>query len=180
MFLPFVLATSFVTIACANTLHTRGIQVRGAVDAAHALEPLIGLTLGRVVFSLGVLSMCFTTMVLEMLLCGFVLSEMLGFELHGRAYKASTMLANIGVLGAFAALPFWVPVATPQHEKLSGRRCCPGAQGSSVERHSRSGYRGRGRRSGGQNIVPFLMAKGLAEKFQQARNVDFVLTPVHG
>jgi len=112
MFLPFVLATSFVTIACANTLHARGIQVRGAVDAAHALEPLIGLTLGRVVFSLGVLSMCFTTMVLEMLLCGFVLSEMLGFELHGRAYKASTMLANIGVLGAFASLPFWVPVAT--------------------------------------------------------------------
>ena len=37
---------------------------------------------------------------------------MFGFELHGRAYKAATMLANIGVLGAFAALPFWVPVAT--------------------------------------------------------------------
>ncbi len=112
MFLPFVLATSFVTIACANTLHARGIQVRGAVDAAHALEPLVGLTMGRVVFSLGVVSMCFTTMVLEMLLCGFVLSEMFGFELHGRPYKASTMLANIGALGAFASLPFWVPVAT--------------------------------------------------------------------
>jgi hypothetical protein len=111
MFLPFVLATSFVTIACANTLYVRGIHVRGAVDAAHALEPLIGLTLGRIVFSLGVLSMCFTTMVLEMLICGLVLSEMLGFELHGRAYKMSTMLANIGALGAFAALPFWVPVA---------------------------------------------------------------------
>jgi Mn2+/Fe2+ NRAMP family transporter len=111
MFLPFVLATSFVTIACANTLYARGIQVRGAVDAAHALEPLVGLTLGRVVFSLGVLSMCFTTMVLEMLLCGLVLSEMLGFELHGRAYKASTMVANVGALGAFASLPFWVPVA---------------------------------------------------------------------
>lgn len=111
MFLPFVLATSFVTIACANTLNARGIQVRGAVDAAHALEPLVGLTLGRVVFSLGILSMCFTTMVLEMLICGLVLSEMLGFELHRGAYRASTMLANIGVLGAFAALPFWVPVA---------------------------------------------------------------------
>ncbi len=112
MFLPFFLATSFVTIACANTLYSRGIQVRDAVDAAHALEPLVGLTLGRIVFSLGVVSMCFTTMVLEMLLCGFVLSEMIGFELHGRAYKASTMLANIGGLGAFASLPFWVPVAT--------------------------------------------------------------------
>jgi Mn2+/Fe2+ NRAMP family transporter len=111
MFLPFVLATSFVTVACANTLYSRGIEVRGAVDAAHALEPLIGLTLARIVFSLGVLSMCFTTMVLEMLICGLVLSEMLGFELHGRAYRASTMLANVGALGAFASLPFWVPVA---------------------------------------------------------------------
>jgi Mn2+/Fe2+ NRAMP family transporter len=111
MFLPFVLATGFVTIACANTLYAHGLQVRGAVDAAHALEPLIGLTLARIVFSLGVLSMCFTTMVLEMLICGLVLSEMLGFELHGRAYKASTMVANIGALGAFASLPFWVPVA---------------------------------------------------------------------
>lgn len=111
MFLPFVLATSFVTIACANTLYARGIRVRGAVDAAHALEPLIGLTFARVVFSLGVLSMCFTTMVLEMLICGLVLSEMLGFELHGKAYRVSTMLANVGALGAFAALPFWVPVA---------------------------------------------------------------------
>ena len=110
MFLPFVLATGFVSIACANTLYARGIQVRGAVDAAHALAPLVGLTLGRVVFSLGILSMCFTTMVLEMLIAGFVLSEMLGFALHGRAYKAATMTANIGILGAFAALPFWVPV----------------------------------------------------------------------
>jgi manganese transport protein len=110
MFLPFVLATGFVSIACANTLFANGIKVRGAVDAAHALAPLVGLTLGRVVFSLGILSMCFTTMVLEMLIAGFVLSEMLGFTLHGRAYKAATMTANIGILGAFAALPFWVPV----------------------------------------------------------------------
>lgn len=110
MFLPFVLATGFVSIACANTLYAHGIKVRGAVDAAHALAPLVGLTLGRVVFSLGILSMCFTTMVLEMLIAGFVLSEMFGFPLHGKAYKAATMTANIGVLGAFASLPFWVPV----------------------------------------------------------------------
>jgi hypothetical protein len=50
-------------------------------------------------------------MVLEMLIAGFVLSEMLGFPLHGTAYKAATLTANLGALGAFAALPFWVPVA---------------------------------------------------------------------
>lgn len=112
MFLPFVLATSFVTIACANTLNIQGIKVQNAVDAAHALEPLVGLTFGRIVFSLGILSMCFTTLVIEMLICGFVLSEMFDFELHGRAYRASTMLANIGILGAFTKMPFWLPVVT--------------------------------------------------------------------
>jgi Mn2+/Fe2+ NRAMP family transporter len=110
MFLPFVLATSFVAIAFANTLHTQGIQVKTAVDAAHALQPLIGLSLGRIVFSFGILSMCFTTLIIEMLLCGYVLSEMFRFEFSGWRYRASTMVANIGILGAFYSLPFWLPV----------------------------------------------------------------------
>jgi Mn2+/Fe2+ NRAMP family transporter len=110
MFIPFVLATSFVIIACANTLQPQGIEVKDAVDAAHALQPLAGLTFGRLVFSLGVLSMCITTLIIEMLLCGFVLSEMLGFQFHGRAYRISTMIANIGIIGAFTNLPLWLPV----------------------------------------------------------------------
>jgi manganese transport protein len=99
-----------VIIACANTLHTQGIQVKDAVDAAHALQPLAGLTFGRLIFSLGVLSMCLTTLVIEMLICGFVLSEMLNFEFHGWAYRISTMIANIGIIGAFYKLPLWLPV----------------------------------------------------------------------
>jgi manganese transport protein len=112
MFLPFVLATSLVIIACANTLHRQGIRVQGAVDAAHALAPLVGLAAGRVIFSLGVLSMCFTTLTIEMVICGFVLSEMAGFEPRGRAYRISTMIANIGILGAFYPMPIWLPVLT--------------------------------------------------------------------
>jgi Mn2+/Fe2+ NRAMP family transporter len=110
MFIPFVLATSFVIIACANTLHTQGIQVTDPVDAAHALQPLAGLASGRLIFSLGVLSMCLTTLVIEMLICGFVLSEMLNFEFHGWRYRVSTMIANIGIIGAFYKLPLWLPV----------------------------------------------------------------------
>ncbi len=111
-FIPFVLATSLVVIATANTLYVRGIHVRSAVDVAHTLEPIIGLTLGRIVFSIGVLSMCLTTAILEMVIAGFVLSEMFGFELTGWRYRAATMVANIGLLGAFYSLPFWLPVLT--------------------------------------------------------------------
>ncbi|NOR14705.1 MAG: hypothetical protein GQ544_03270 [Candidatus Aminicenantes bacterium] len=112
MLIPFLLATSLVTIACANSLHVQGITVKGPMDVAQALEPLIGLTAGRLVFSLGILSMCFTTLVIEMLICGFVLSEMFGFEFHGWRFRLSTMVANIGILGAFYAMPFWLPVLT--------------------------------------------------------------------
>jgi Mn2+/Fe2+ NRAMP family transporter len=110
MFTPFVLTTSLVVIACANTLHVQGIRVREAVDAAHALAPVAGIAAGRVIFSLGVLGMCFTTLTIEMVICGFVLSEMLGFEPRGWAYRAATMTANIGILGAFTPTPFWLPV----------------------------------------------------------------------
>lgn len=112
MFLPFVMATSLVIIACANTLHVQGISVKGPVDVAHALEPLVGLTTGRIVFSFGVLSMCLTTLVIEMLICGFVLSEVFHFDFHGWRFRLSTMVANIGILGAFYAMPFWLPVLT--------------------------------------------------------------------
>jgi Mn2+/Fe2+ NRAMP family transporter len=110
MFAPFVLTTSLVVVACANTLHVQGIRVREAVDAAHALAPVAGVAAGRVIFSLGVLGMCFTTLTIEMVICGFVLSEMLGFEPRGWRYRAATMTANIGILGAFYPLPFWLPV----------------------------------------------------------------------
>ncbi|MBD3414680.1 MAG: hypothetical protein GF421_09660 [Candidatus Aminicenantes bacterium] len=112
MFLPYVLATSFVIIACANTLHVQEVRVENAVDVAHALQPLVGLTVGRLVFSFGILSMCLTTAVIEMLLCGFILSEIFQFKYNGWAYKASTMLANIGIIGAFYSMPFWLPVLT--------------------------------------------------------------------
>lgn len=118
MFIPFVLATSFVIIACANTLFVQGIKVQDAVDVAHALQPVVGLTIGRLVFSLGILSMCLTTLVIEMLICGLVLSEMFHFEYHGWAYRASTMLANIGILGAFYKMPFWLPVLTSSFNLL--------------------------------------------------------------
>ncbi|MBN2416207.1 divalent metal cation transporter [bacterium] len=111
-FLPFVAATSLVIIAAANTLHPAGIEVKSAVDVAHILEPLIGITLSRIVFSFGIVSMCLTTLVLEMLIAGFVLSEVFGFEFSGKAFFWSTMTANIGIIGAFYAMPFWLPVLT--------------------------------------------------------------------
>lgn len=110
MFFPFVLATSFLIITCANTLYVKGLEVKSPIDVAHALEPLVGLTTGRIIFSLGIFGMCLTTIVIEMLICGFVLSEALGFEFRGWKFRLSTMIANVGILGAFVEWPLWLPV----------------------------------------------------------------------
>lgn len=110
MFLPAVIVPSFLMMAVANTLYTQGIEVGSAISVAHTLEPIIGLTMSRIVFGIGLFSMCLSTMTLEMLICGFILSEIFGFELHGRKFRAATMVANIGILGAFYSWPFWLPV----------------------------------------------------------------------
>jgi hypothetical protein len=110
MFIPSVIAPSLLLIAVAVTLG--GTEITRAVDVAKALEPLVGLTTGRIIFSFGILGMCISTMILEMLLCGFVLAEMLKFKPTGWKFRVTTSLANVGIVGAFMQLPFWVPVAT--------------------------------------------------------------------
>ncbi|MFH1760350.1 MAG: divalent metal cation transporter [bacterium] len=112
MFIPSVIAPSLLLIAVANTLNVKGIEVKGAIDVAHTLAPLVGLTTARIIFSLGILGMCVSTMILEMLICGFVLAEMIGFDPRGWKFRLTTSIANVGIIGAFAAIPFWVPVAT--------------------------------------------------------------------
>jgi len=109
MFIPSVIAPSLLLIAVANS----GIvDVKDVIEVAHALEPLAGLLTARVILSIGILGMCVSTMILEMLICGFVLSEMFGFEPRGWKFRLTTSIANIGIIGAFMALPFWVPVWT--------------------------------------------------------------------
>ncbi len=109
MFIPSVIAPSLLLIAVANS----GIvDVEGVTDVARALEPLAGLLTARVILSVGILGMCVSTMILEMLICGFVLSEMFGFEPRGWKFRLTTSIANIGIIGAFMTWPWWVPVWT--------------------------------------------------------------------
>jgi len=108
MFIPSIIAPSLLLIVVANS----GIVEVDVIQVAHALEPLAGLLTARIFLSLGILGMCVSTMILEMLICGFVLSEMFGFEPRGWKFRLTTSIANIGIIGAFLALPFWVPVWT--------------------------------------------------------------------
>jgi len=110
MFIPYILAASLITIAAANTLHIDpsydGTKL-APVDFSHSLAQVVGPTLGRVVFNIGVLAMALSTITLHMLCTGFVCTEIFGLEVGGKGYRLATLLPVPGVLGSV----YWSDIA---------------------------------------------------------------------
>ncbi len=113
MVIPFSIITSLVIIACANTLHAQGIEVKGAADAAKMLGAVMGETAARVLMGAGFLAMALSTITLHMLTCGFIVCEIFGRPTEGWFYRLAMLAPAIGVLGvAYRQIPFWVGVFT--------------------------------------------------------------------
>lgn len=86
---------------------------RDAFQLANALAPLTGHTVARVLFGIGVLGMGLSTIVMLMLISGFVLREMFGWEPGGLAQRVGSLVAGVGVLGPFiwsGKTQFWLAV----------------------------------------------------------------------
>ena len=140
MFLPFVLVTSLVIIAMANTVHLKVKQdheqriaayeeqvaagtAKGdppkieidrkmkPVTAAGALAEVMGKNLGRIIFDLGFIAMTCGAISVHMVVCGFTACEMFGLHYTTWRYRLFTLIPVIGVLGVVAETPFWLPVA---------------------------------------------------------------------
>jgi len=117
MFIPYVLATSLMVIATANTIHAGGAfagKGLGPVEAAQALGDVLGATTGRVIFNLGVLAMALSTITLHMLCSGFVCSELFGWKVGSLRYRVATLLPAPGALGAvyWGDIAIWLAVPT--------------------------------------------------------------------
>ena len=115
MFLPFVLVTSLIIIAMANTIYdpASGNVVRTdlkPVDAARALAPLMGADLGRLVFDLGFIAMTCGAISAHMVVCGFTMCEMLKLEYTVKRYRLFTLVPVVGLLGVVSSTPLWLPV----------------------------------------------------------------------
>jgi manganese transport protein len=116
MFVPFVLVTSLIIIAMANTVYdpTSGDVVRTdlrPVDAAQALVPVMGANLGRIVFNLGFIAMTCGAISAHMVVCGFTVCEMFKLEYTVQRYRAFTLVPVVGLLGVVTTTPLWLPVA---------------------------------------------------------------------
>jgi Mn2+/Fe2+ NRAMP family transporter len=114
MFLPFVIVTSLVIIAMANTVHDPSLGVVRTdlrpIDAARSLETLLGSSLGRVILDLGFIGMACGAISTHMVVCGFTGCEMFKLDYTTRRYRWFTLLPAIGVLGVAFSSPLWMPI----------------------------------------------------------------------
>ncbi|UCF36831.1 MAG: divalent metal cation transporter [Acidobacteriota bacterium] len=116
MFVPYVIVTSLVIIVMAEEIYDPALAagVRTdlrPVDAAAALGSVLGSTLGRVIFDLGLIGMACGAISTHMVVCGFTFCEMFGLEYTTRRYRLFTLAPAIGILGVAFKYPLWMPVA---------------------------------------------------------------------
>ncbi len=140
MLVPFVLATTFVIISAGNVLHPQmeeGIakikadtsltaeeqaveigklkgSMRSAVTMSKTLEPFLGEHLSHFVFGLGIIGMTVSSIVMLMLVSGFIMTEICNAQPYGTAYKVGVLMPAVGFLGPvlWGRLAFWLVVPT--------------------------------------------------------------------
>jgi manganese transport protein len=114
MFLPFVIVTSLIIIAMANTVYDPALgSVRTdlrPIDAARSLQTLLGSSLGRVILDLGFIGMACGAISTHMVVCGFTGCEMFKLDYTVSRYRRFTLLPAIGVLGVAFSSPLWMPI----------------------------------------------------------------------
>ncbi len=88
---------------------------RDSFHLADSLSPLLGSGFSQTIFGIGVLGMALSTIIILMLISGFVVCEMLGVEARGRTRRLACLLPAVGVLGPFVwsgDAKFWLAVPT--------------------------------------------------------------------
>lgn len=89
---------------------------RDAFNLAQSLSPLTGQAFAHYVFGIGVVGMAVSSIIVLMLINGFVVCEMQGIEYKGWSYRLGCLGPCIGVLGPFiwtgGKAQFWLAVPT--------------------------------------------------------------------
>jgi NRAMP (natural resistance-associated macrophage protein)-like metal ion transporter len=100
----------FVVVACAATLHTQGIEIEDAGDAARALEPLAGGT-AATLFGLGFLGASLLAAAIVPLSTAYSVSETLGrkADLDDSFAEARAFYLSFGAVVALAAALVLIP-----------------------------------------------------------------------
>lgn len=126
---------------------------RDAFNLSTALAPLTGSTVANWVFGLGVLGMGLSTIVMLMLISGFVICEMFGLPPGGgKGQRIGAALASVGALGPFiwsGKTAFWLAVPT----SIVGMILLPIAYFTFMLMMNSQSLMGEGMARGGRRIV---------------------------
>lgn len=90
------------------------LVTRDAFDLASSLQPLLGGAFSNIIFGIGVFAMALSTITIHMVICGFVICEIMKVPYDSGYFRAGIMIPSIGVLGPFfwdQAL-FWLAIPT--------------------------------------------------------------------
>ena len=89
---------------------------RSAFQLADSLEPLTGKVFAQYIFGIGVVGMAVSSIIILMLINGFVVCEIMDRPATGRPYITGCMLPLVGILGPFVwtggKAQFWLAVPT--------------------------------------------------------------------
>jgi Mn2+/Fe2+ NRAMP family transporter len=89
---------------------------RDAFNLADSLAPLTGDVFAHYVFGIGVVGMAISSVIILMLINGFVVCEMFGKEWTGWPYRLGTLMPCIGIIAPFiwtgGKAQFWLAIPT--------------------------------------------------------------------
>ena len=90
------------------------LVTRDSVNLSNALAPFTGKAFSNYIFGLGVVAMTVSSIIILMLINGFVVCEMFNLPPRGWANRLAAMMPLIGVLGPFfwTKAAFWLAVPT--------------------------------------------------------------------
>jgi manganese transport protein len=113
MFLPYAVVTSLIIIAAASTIYGTEFAPQQILPANAGMligASGVGEVTGRLVFALGVLGMVLSTITLQMVVAGFVVCELLGWETQGLRFRVACLALMPGFLGVvlWESMGTWV------------------------------------------------------------------------
>ncbi len=102
---PYLLVTGLISIAAAGAMFGGDMDIQGRLSPANASQMFVdagmGELAGRLIFPLGILGMVIGTLVMHMLTCGAVASELWGYHRGTRAYRLACLIPTPAILGVF-------------------------------------------------------------------------------
>jgi hypothetical protein len=100
-------ADAVASLTEADRMMAAMLVKRDAFNLANSLEPLTGRSFANIIFGVGVLGMGMSTIIILMLINGFVVCEIAGLPQGGMPHRFGCLIVGVGALGPF----FWKEAA---------------------------------------------------------------------